>query len=178
MPKITKVAFDLGGVLAYRDLSVLTEEEKMLLNVYMNRRSINDKELIEYASTKIQEIYLKIHKLTPDAIPTLEMLRSEHLTPSIWTNNIREIDNWFEEIGLYRYIDRKDIINSFYIGCDKPNIEFYKRALEIVKKHNSEVLFIDDSEPNVEGAAICGIPSIVYDDHHSLIKTVEKGIRK
>lgn len=172
------IAFDLGGVLAYRDLSSLTDEERLLLEVYMNRQNETDKELVRYAQSKIQDIYIKIHRLRPEAIETLTMLKSEHLTPSIWTNNIREIDGWFESIGLYKYINRQDIINSFYIGCDKPNIEFYKKALAIVKKHNDEVLFIDDSRININGATASGIPSILYDEQGSLLDTVERGIKR
>ena len=45
--QIKTVAFDLGGVLAYQDLDLLTEEELMLFRVYMNRNDILDKELID-----------------------------------------------------------------------------------------------------------------------------------
>ena len=176
--KISTVAFDLGGVLAHQDLSVLTEEERFILKTYMNRKKITDKELIVHAESKIANIYSKIHKLSPEAVPTLEMLREEKIRPSIWTNNIKEIDNWFEEIGLYRHIKREDIINSFYIGADKPEVEFFRKALELLKNKPQDVLFLDDSKENVTSAKNYGINSRMYNMRESLEDTVRTEIRK
>ncbi len=176
--KINSVAFDLGGVLAYRDLSCLTEEERMLVDVYMNRNSIQDEELVRYAASKMSEIFIKVYKLKGDAIPTLDMLKDEKITPAIWTNNVKMIDDWFEAVGLYRYIRREDIVNSFYIGVDKPNLEFYRRALEIIKKHRNQVLFVDDSKRNVEGAKEIGIPSLVYREEDKLSDVVQDELRR
>lgn len=176
--KVETVAFDLGGVLAYQDLSLLTDEELLLFKVYMNRNSIADKELVEYAKRKMPEIYLKIHKLSEEALTTLEMLRDSGVRSSIWTNNIGEIDNWLEQVGLYRLIRREDIINSFYIGSDKPSIEFYQKALFLLKNSPQEVLFLDDSLENIIGAKKCGIDGRLYKTSDSLEKIVETGIKK
>lgn len=176
--KIKTVAFDLGGVLAYQDLSSLTEEELLLFKTYMNRKNIQNRELIEYARKRMPEIYLKIHRLTSDAVPTLEMLKDMKIKISIWTNNIKEIDNWFEEIGLYRYIKREDIINSFYIGSDKPNLEFYRRALELLKSIPQNVLFLDDKSQNIKSAEECGINGRLYETDENLQTVVENAIKK
>ncbi len=178
MEKINTVAFDLGGVLAYRDLSCLTEEEKKLLEVYMNRNCIQDEELVRYATSRMSEIFIKMYKLRKDTIPTLDMLKEERITPSIWTNNVKMIDDWFSAVGLYRYIRREDIVNSFYISTDKPNLEFYRRALEIIKKHRNQVLFIDDNKRNVEGAEVLGIPSLVYHEEDTLSEVVQDELRR
>lgn len=175
---VKTVAFDLGGVLAYQDLSKLTEEELFLLQTFMNRNQVVNRELLEYAKSKIAEIYLKIHKLNSETIQTLEMLQQDNIRPSIWTNNIKEIDAWFEEIGLYKYIRREDIINSIYLGFDKPNIDFYRNALLLLKNKPRDVLFFDDNHANILGARKCGISSKEYDMTKSLEETVETEIRK
>lgn len=176
--KVKTIAFDLGGVLVYQDLSKLTEEELLLLQTFMNRNQVVDRELLEYAKSKIAEIYLKIHKLNSETIPTLEMLQQDKIKPSIWTNNIKEIDAWFEEVGLYRYIKKENIINSFYLGFDKPNINFYRNALLLLKNKPEDVLFFDDNYANILGARKCGICSREYDMRESLQETVETEIRK
>lgn len=176
--EIKTVAFDLGGVLAYQDLSALSEEELFLFKTYMNRNNIKDRELIEYASKKIPDIYLKIHRLTGDALPTLEMLKDMKVRPSVWTNNIKEIDAWFEEVGLYRYIKREDIINSFYIGADKPELEFYQRALKLLKSLPQKVLFLDDKDENILSAERCGINGKLYNMDENLTETVESEIKR
>lgn len=176
--KVETVAFDLGGVLAYQDLSLLTKEELLLLRTFMNRNKGVDKELLEYAKSKIAEIYLKIHRLNRQTIQTLEMLQQNKIRPSIWTNNIKEIDNWFEEVGLYRYIRKEDIINSFYLGFDKPNMFFYRKALLLLKSNPGDVLFLDDKEVNILGARKLGINAKEYDMNESLAETVETEIKK
>lgn len=176
--KVKTVAFDLGGVLAYQDLSVLTEEELVLLQTFMNRNKDVNKEHLEYAKSKIAEIYLKIYRLNSETIPTLEMLKQQKIRPSIWTNNIKEIDAWFEEVGLYKYIKREDIINSIYLGVDKPNIGFYRKALWLLKNNPDDVLFLDDNRNNVLNAKKYGIIGKEYNMSESLEKTVETEIRK
>ncbi len=174
--KVKTIAFDLGGVLAYQDLSVLTEEEKLLFQTYMNRNKGANRELLEYAKSKIAEIYLKIHRLNIGTISTLEMLQEKEIRSSIWTNNIKEIDAWLEEAGLYRYIRREDIVNSIYLGVDKPDLEFYHKALYLLKNSPSDVLFLDDNYDNVLGAQICGVKAKVYNMSESLEETVETAI--
>ncbi|HBA37546.1 MAG TPA: hypothetical protein DCY94_02365 [Firmicutes bacterium] len=178
MQKKDTIAFDLGGVLSYRDLSSLNEEERFLLEVYMNRYKVQDRELLAYATSKIPEIYLKINHLRSDAEETLQMVKDEHLTPSIWTNNIGAIDVWFESVGLYKFVRREDIVNSFYIGVDKPNVEFYKKALEIIKKHKDLILFFDDDAKNVEGAIKSGIESVHFDSARKLPEVLDEELRK
>ena len=176
--KVKTVAFDLGGVLAYQDLSVLTEEELLLLHTFMNRNKDVNKELLEYAKSIISEIYLKIHRLNCEAISTLDMLQQDKIRPSIWTNNIKEIETWFEEVNLYRYIRRADVINSFYLGVDKPNLDFYRKALWFLKNNPNDVLFLDDSRSNILGAKKCGIMGKEYNMGESLEEIVKLEIRK
>ncbi|MCM1052553.1 MAG: HAD hydrolase-like protein [Ruminococcus sp.] len=176
--EVRTVAFDLGGVLAYQDLFILTEEELFLLKIFMNRNKCVNRELLEYAKSKIEEIYLKIHKLNNTAISTLEMLHQDGIRPSIWTNNIKEINAWFEEVGIYKYIRREDIINSIYLGVDKPNINFYYKALTLLKNNPREVLFLDDNYQNVLNAIKCGIIGKEYNMKDSLEETVKREIKR
>ncbi len=176
--EVKMVAFDLGGVLAYQDLSRLTQEELFLLRTYMNRDQISNKELLEYAKEQITEIYLKIHKLNPEAISTLKMLQEYKIRPSIWTNNIKEIVTWFEAIDIYKYVKKEDIVNSIYLGVNKPHLEFYQRALLLLKINPNDILFFDDNHLNIVGARICGINGIEYEMGESLKNKVKKKIIK
>jgi putative hydrolase of the HAD superfamily len=44
----------------------------------------------------------------------------------------------------------------------KPSDAFYKRVLEQIDRPAEELLFIDDSQKNVEGAIAAGLPSVYY----------------
>ena len=52
---------------------------------------------------------------------------------------------------------------SFEMKALKPSESFYKRVLEQVDYPAEELLFIDDSQKNVEGAIAAGLPSVYYD---------------
>lgn len=179
---IRVVAFDLGGVLAYCDNSKLSDEELYLLQFYkkyMSRQIVSKKDryFLEYAKSKMSDIYLKIHKLNNDSLPVLEMLQNEKIRTSIWTNNTPYISSWLEEVGLTRFIHSRDIINSFYLGYDKPDIRFYLEALRILNINPLSVLFLDDNSINVESATRCGIWGEQYTMQMSLYTKVKDMIR-
>lgn len=179
---IRVVAFDLGGVLAYCDDSTLSEDELYLLQFYkkyMGRQIVSkkDRDFLEYAKSKMSGIYLKIHKLNNDTIPVLEMLQDEKIRTSIWTNNTPYINSWLEEVELTRFIHSGDIINSFYLGYDKPDIRFYLEALRILNINPLSVLFLDDNSINVESALRCGIWGEQYTMQMSLYNKVKDIIR-
>ena len=52
---------------------------------------------------------------------------------------------------------------SFEMKALKPSESFYKRVLEQIDMPAEELLFIDDSQKNVEGAIAAGLPSVYYD---------------
>lgn len=175
---IKTIAFDLGGVLAYRNFSLLSEEELYLYKIYMNRHQVQNKKVVSYASQKMPEIYLKIYRLAKGAFEALELLKETEIRPSIWTNNTGAIDAWFEETNIYRYIKKEDIINSFYIGKDKPSPFFYHKALELLCSYPEDVLFLDDDMKNILGAQKCGIQGKLYIESEGLVSTITREISK
>lgn len=176
--KIKTVAFDLGGVLTYQDFSCLSEEEKFLWNIHMNRNNISDKKLVDYAQSRIEEIYIKLNKLRNGSREVLEFLLDERIKVSIWTNNIAPLDVWLEENGIYKYVTKLNVINSFYLGVDKPKLEFYRKALTILKDNPKEVMFLDDNFENVRSSLECGIQGIQYEKTEEIIDVVQAGLRK
>ena len=173
--KIKNVAFDLGGVLLFQDRSVLTEEEEFLRKAYMNRNNQEQmqeyyqlfgeektKKILKYAEEQMPSIFIKIHKLNDNTLETLETLKNEKITPSIWTNNIKAIDPVLERLGFYDYIRPEYVINSIDFGYLKPSKDFYRYALLKTQQVPREVLFIDDSPKNIEGAKILDIHGMEY----------------
>lgn len=195
--QIKTVAFDLGNVLAWQDLSVLDIRQRALLKAYLNRFNMervtleaskanesNPEKFLKEAEASIDDIYPKIHFINEDSLKTLAMVKDMDLVPSIWTNNIWAIYKWFEKIGLYDYVDPKYICNSIAMGqgnADKPNPMFYKLALQQIRNEAKEVLFIDDTVSNVEAAINYGIPSIKYDlenDDEALSEVLCRKLRR
>lgn len=61
---------------------------------------------------------------------------------------------------------------SFEMKALKPSEAFYKAVIEEIGLPSEELLFIDDSQKNVEGAIQAGLPSVYYEPGTDLAKLV------
>jgi putative hydrolase of the HAD superfamily len=52
---------------------------------------------------------------------------------------------------------------SFEMKALKPSAEFYQRVMEEIGLPAEDMLFIDDSQKNVDGAAAAGLPAVYYE---------------
>ena len=69
----------------------------------------------------------------------------------------------FAGVGVdYERLFKKSFL-SYEMKALKPSEAFYKRVLEQIDLPAEDVLFIDDSRKNVDGALAVGLPSIYYD---------------
>ena len=74
----------------------------------------------------------------------------------------------FAGVGVdYENLFKKSFL-SFEMKALKPSESFYKRVLEQLDYPAEELLFIDDSQKNVEGAIAAGLPSVYYDPKSDL----------
>ena len=51
---------------------------------------------------------------------------------------------------------------SYQMKALKPSATFYKRVMEEIGRPSDELLFIDDSQKNVDGAIAAGLPAVYY----------------
>ena len=51
---------------------------------------------------------------------------------------------------------------SYQMKALKPSAAFYKRVMEEIGRPSDELLFIDDSQANVDGAIAAGLPAVYY----------------
>ncbi|MGD0889974.1 MAG: HAD-IA family hydrolase [Terracidiphilus sp.] len=76
-------------------------------------------------------------------------------------NEARETNEYrFEKFGVRKLLDVS--LSSCYLGLRKPELEIYKRALDIVGRPAERVLFIDDRQENVTGAHGAGMRTILF----------------
>ena len=69
----------------------------------------------------------------------------------------------FAGVGVdYERLFKKSFL-SYKMKALKPSEAFYKRVLEQVDCPADQLLFIDDSMKNVEGAIAAGLPAVYYD---------------
>ena len=64
-------------------------------------------------------------------------------------------------------VDFKNLFKKTFLSYEmkalKPSYTFYKRVLEQIGRPVEELLFIDDSQKNVDGAIAAGLPAVYYD---------------
>ncbi len=71
-----------------------------------------------------------------------------------------------------KYFDH--IFLSFEIGYRKPDPHAFQVVLDYYKAQPYEVLFIDDSQANVDAAKQCGMNAILFTDAHTVTKMLEQ----
>ena len=74
----------------------------------------------------------------------------------------------FAGVGVdYENLFKKSFL-SYEMKSLKPSEAFYKRVLEQIDRPVEDLLFIDDSQKNVDGAIAAGLPSVYYEPKSDL----------
>jgi len=118
-------------------------------------------------------------RLLPDgAMPILKELStsnggSRDSMIGALNNEARETNEFrFGKFDLRRYFNVA--LTSCYVGLRKPEPAMFRRALDILSRPPQRVLFIDDREENVAGAAAAGITAIRFRGEEALWNDLEK----
>ena len=69
----------------------------------------------------------------------------------------------FEEAGFSMNTDFRKCYMSFEMKAMKPSAAFYKAVVADIGLPAEDMLFIDDSRLNVEGAVAAGLPAVYYE---------------
>ncbi len=186
------ILFDLAGVVAE-----MYWGNKETLQV--NNKSISTKELYALYEGEIYQNFMKglvserdvlinfldKHKISLTFNELQTLLRENHyfvnsmeslLAQLSKKNNLACLANEGREWVQYK-IDKLDlkrffkiIIESNQLKLLKPDVRFYKKALNILGAQPTECIFIDDKEMNCIGAEKIGIKSIVFKHSEQLKK--------
>jgi putative hydrolase of the HAD superfamily len=121
---------------------------------------------------------LKQSKALPDgALGILgEIAASHEYLVGALNNEARETNEYrFKKFGLRSYFDVA--LSSCYLGLRKPEPAIYRRAIDILGKPPDRILFIDDRQENVAGAAVAGMNTIQFQGAESLrLELVNLGV--
>ena len=169
------IAFDLIGVLI-RELDVnLSKDEEKLERLFGPNKS--DQEYLDNASKavtnptfdKCDNIISKLYEVRePNVFKTIKDKYNVKIL--IATNHISLIRKYISETFDTNYID--GMIISAEIGEIKPNRGFYYYILDKYNIEPNELLFLDDSKTNIEGASKLGINTITVDKDMDITKEI------
>ena len=103
--------------------------------------------------------------MDPDKVPLLEELSRKYTLYGLSNNNeisVRRMHDIYEENGLdWRRIFRKEFI-SCRMKMLKPSREIFDAAAAEIGLPPAEILFVDDSQTNVDGALAAGWQAVYY----------------
>jgi putative hydrolase of the HAD superfamily len=104
-------------------------------------------------------------------IPSYKGQLLNHLAKSydiyILSNNNPIVSSHMSELFAGVGVDYENVFKKSFLSFEmkalKPSEAFYKRVLEQIDCPVKDLLFIDDSQKNVDGALAAGLPSVYYD---------------
>ncbi|HZP03999.1 MAG TPA: HAD-IA family hydrolase [Terracidiphilus sp.] len=101
-----------------------------------------------------------------------ELAASNRCMLGTLNNEARETNEYrFKKFGLRRYL--KIALSSCFVGLRKPEPAIYGRAIDILGAPPGRILFIDDRQENVAGAAAEGIRAIQFTGEDALRRELQ-----
>lgn len=176
---IKVIAFDLVGVLVNeRDIVLSNEEEKLERlfgpnlsdDDYLKKAKeivCNEKNIVNNTKTLINKLYRVKEK---DIFKKIKKINSK-VKVVIATNHVSFVKEFINSHFDINYLD--DLIISAEINRIKPNLDFYEFILDKYKINANELLFLDDSIENVNGANVLGIKTIKVEKNNDLVSEIE-----
>jgi len=137
--------------------------------IFYKKRNFSEKEFVNFMENQSQA-----HPKSFEVLDKLLLENQYHL--SVLNNESLELNLYrIEKFGLKRYFS--NFFSSCFLGVAKPNLEIYRKVLQITQTPANRCLLIDDRQPNAEAAAECGFQILHLPDVSELEKKlVEKKI--
>ena len=197
---IKTIGFDLGGVYltdalgkkGWESISQTfnidnpREKFRKRYREYMNvvnvgKRDIDDllKDLLPPGYKDIEKIKQHIKKiqkvLYPETLEIINQLKNNYQVVLMNNEGSEWNDFRIKEFHLDKIFDK--LLSSCIIGEKKPDKNYFKKALKILKIRPEEFLFIDNTLKNVESAKELGIQTIWFKNPAQLKRELlRKGI--
>lgn len=107
----------------------------------------------------------------------IAQLKSRGLNVYLLSNYPRDIFTLHAECGCFPFLDKVDgKVVSGFVKMVKPNADIYEYLLREYKLKESECIFIDDREENIDAAEDLGINGIVFKNYEQACTELEKMI--
>lgn len=114
----------------------------------------------------------EIHKKSEDVFELAEALRAKGIKTGIASNVQKITADKLHELGHYEHFE--PLILSCEIGISKPEIEFYKIAIEQTSSRPNEIVFVDDKEECLEPAKQLGMKVVEAASPEQIVRDVKK----
>jgi putative hydrolase of the HAD superfamily len=124
---------------------------------------------------RFREIYFDA--LHPNE-PMIELMREAKTSGrrmGLLTNNVREWEPlWRSMLPVDEIFET--VVDSGFVGCRKPEARIYEMTLERLGLPAAACLFIDDLEPNIDGARALGMNAVHFRDNEQAIPEIRAAL--
>jgi len=110
-----------------------------------------------------------------EMIALMHELKAGGLKMAMLTNNVREWEPlWRAMLPVDEIFE--ELVDSAFVGCRKPEARIYELTLERIGMPAEACLFIDDLEPNIEGAEAAGMKAVHFRDNEQAIGEIRAAL--
>jgi len=110
-----------------------------------------------------------------EMISLMHELKASGLKMAMLTNNVREWEPlWRSMLPVDEIFE--EIVDSAFVGCRKPEAQIYELTLERIGLPAEACLFIDDLQPNIEGAEAAGMSAVHFRDNAQAIAEIRAAL--
>lgn len=146
------------GIIGDLEKGLVTADEFRKYVLERSREGATEKDVNE----AFAKILVGIH---PSKIELLKKLSADYDIYMLSNNNAVALPysrRMFEDAGFSMDTDFKRCFISYEMKMLKPSEAFYKAVMKEIGLSASEMLFIDDSQRNVDAAIAAGLPAAYY----------------
>jgi putative hydrolase of the HAD superfamily len=197
------IIFDMGGVLVDLDMDacrnafkydlgfeeidtildpchqkgIIGDLEEGLVTAEEFRKYVLERSREGATEQDVDEAFAKILVgIEPSKIELLKKLSAEYDIYMLSNNNPVALPysaRMFEDAGFSLKKDFKKCFISYQMKMLKPSEAFYKAVMNEIGLPASEMIFIDDSQKNVDAAIAAGLPAVWYEPGTDLAAVVD-----
>jgi epoxide hydrolase-like predicted phosphatase len=110
-----------------------------------------------------------------EMIELMRKLKASGLKMAMLTNNVREWEPlWRSMLPVDEIFE--EIVDSAFVGCRKPEARIYELTLERIGMQAGACLFVDDLQPNIEGAEAAGMNAVHFRDNEQAIAEIRAAL--
>ena len=110
---------------------------------------------------RFREVFFDALDPNEPMIELMRELKASGRRMAMLTNNVREWEPlWRSMLPVDEIFET--VVDSGFVGCRKPEARIYELTLERLGLPAAACLFIDDLEPNIEGARALGMNAVHF----------------
>ncbi len=124
---------------------------------------------------RFREIYFEALHPNEEMIELMRELKAGGRRMAMLTNNVKEWEPmWRTMLPVDEIFET--VVDSGFVGCRKPEPQIYELTLGRLGLPAEACLFIDDLEPNIEGARKAGMTAVHFRDNEQAIAEIRSAL--